>query len=175
MYNSACFYKYFSIDWEQLVRNLNGNKELAAHTIGAFLNAAALTTPTGKQNSYSAHNRPEGILVEIRQQPISYANAFAEPATRGERGLVAQSIAQLGQYVRDMDTGYGSPVERFWYAPNRRYSLEYRDKQDGHDIEVKLVDDAHALKSLPELIEQTVRAISGLEWQDVQKVKITGG
>jgi len=172
MYDSACFYKYFSIDWEQLVKNLNGNAPLAAHTVGAFLRGAALVTPSGKQNSYGAHNRPEGILVEIRPNPISYANAFADPARQGDRSLIEQSIAQLGQYTRDMDAGYGAPAQRFWYSPNMRYQLKYRDKQDNHDIEYDLVEKTCAVKSLDELTMLTVKAISGLDWQEVQKVKI---
>ncbi len=117
MFASACFYKYFSIHWETLVKNLAGfpgNKEhLAAHTVGAFLRGAAQVTPTGKQNSFAAHNRPDGILAEIKNIPTSYANAFARPAAQGERDIVSESIAQLGQYVYDMDTGYGKPPKRF--------------------------------------------------------------
>lgn len=37
LFASACFYKYFSIDFETLIKNLKGNKELAAHTVGAFI------------------------------------------------------------------------------------------------------------------------------------------
>jgi CRISPR system Cascade subunit CasC len=176
MYASACFYKYFSIDWEQLmVKNLNGNAPLAAHTVGAFLRGAALVTPSGKQNSYSAHNRPEGILVEIRSNPISYANAFATLARQGDRSLTEQSIAQLGQYAHDMDAGYGGPAQRFWFSPNMHYPLKYRDKQDDHDIDRDLVEKTCAVKSLDELTELAVKAISGLDWQEVQRVKVKEG
>lgn len=106
MFNSACFYKYFCLDWDQLVKNLSGpepdekknareHKEwkehikpqaekLAACTLGHFLRAAAMTSPAGKQNSFASHCEPCGILVEIKgtKTPISYANAFAEPIER---------------------------------------------------------------------------------------------
>ena len=136
------------------------------------MRGAALITPTGKQNSYGAHNRPEGILVEIRDNPISYANAFADPARQGDRSLVTQSVVQLGQYARDMDEGYGTPTQRFWYSPNLRYPLQYREKKDNREVDIDLVDPPHALKSLNELISLSVKAISGLDWQEVQKVKI---
>jgi CRISPR system Cascade subunit CasC len=104
MFASACFYKYFSIHWETLVENLKGygdnHKELAAHTVGAFIRGAALTNPTGKQNSFAAHNPPDAMLVEIKDTPTSYANAFAKPAGQGERDIISQSIAQLAQYIR---------------------------------------------------------------------------
>ncbi|MFH1740328.1 MAG: type I-E CRISPR-associated protein Cas7/Cse4/CasC, partial [bacterium] len=99
MFASACFYKYFSIHWETLVGNLGGQHELAAHTVGAFIRGAARVNPTGKQNSFAAHNLPDGMLVEIKNTPISYANAFASPVVQGERNIISQSVAQLGQYV----------------------------------------------------------------------------
>src|SRR5271157_1993429 len=49
MFGAACFYKYFSIDFETLKQNLKGNQELAAHTVGAFIRGAALSNRTGKQ------------------------------------------------------------------------------------------------------------------------------
>jgi CRISPR system Cascade subunit CasC len=163
MFASACFYKYFSIHWETLVGNLKGNKELAAHTVGAFIRGAALVNPTGKQNSFAAHNPPDGMLVEIKDSPVSYANAFAKPAAQGERDIIAQSVAQLGQYVRDLDAGYGQPQKRFWFSPNLRYPLTVvEDKK-----EIPLAEDN--FKSLPELIVAAIAAV-GHDWAAVQKV-----
>ena len=166
MFASACFYKYFSIHWETLVANLKDNKELAAHTVGAFLRGSALANPTGKQNSSAAHNRPDGILVELKHIPISYANAFASPVpSTGPRDMVSQSIAQLGQYVHDMDTGYGKPDKRFWFSPNLRYPLTIiNDKK-----EITLAD--HSLKCLDELVVEVVRAV-GFDWAKVQAVTV---
>ena len=170
VFASACFYKYFSVHWETLVRNLNGfqgNKEhLAAHTIGAFLRGAALANPSGKQNSFAAHNLPDGILVELRPTPVSYANAFADPVPcKGPRGIVSQSVAQLGQYVHDLDTGYGRPATRLWFSPNLRYPLMVTDGKQ----EVALADDN--LKSLDELVVAVVRGL-GFDWSAVQAVTI---
>ncbi len=170
MFASACFYKYFSIHWEQLLENLagfQGNKEfLAAHTVGAFLRGAALTNPTGKQNSFAAHNPPDGILVEIKETPISYANAFANPVPcKGPRDMVCQSIAQLGQYVHNIDVGYGKPDKRFWFSPNQRHPLTVvNDKQ-----EEALA--GQNLKSLDKLVVEVVRAI-GFDWAEVQTVTV---
>lgn len=165
MFASACFYKYFSIHWETLVENLNGNKELAAHTVGAFIRGAALVNPTGKQNSFAAHNPPDGMLVEIKNTPVSYANAFAKPAAQGERDIISQSIAQLGQYVHDLDTGYGKPEKRFWFSPNLRYHLTgVEDKQ-----EIPVAE--HNIKSLDELIPAVIAAI-GFDWVEVEKVTV---
>lgn len=170
MFSSACFYKYFSINWETLVNNLkgfNGNKEhLAAHTIGAFIKGAALTTPSGKQNSFAAHNPPDGMLVEIKDSPISYANAFAKPVAHGQRDIISQSIAQLGQYIHDLDTGYRKPRERFWFSPNLRYPLNVIENKK----EIILAE--NNLKSLEELVASVVGA-TGHDWEVVQGVFIS--
>lgn len=164
MFTSACFYKYFSIQWETLVENLKGNKELAAHTVGAFIRGLALTNPTGKQNSFAAHNPPDGMLVEIKNSsPISYANAFAKPVAQGERDIISQSIAQLGQYIHDVDTGYGKPQHRFWFSPNLRYPLGVIENKQ----ETALTE--HNIKSLDELIPAVIAAV-GHDWKEVQKV-----
>lgn len=163
MFASACFYKYFSINWGALVENLKGNKELAAHTVGAFIRGAALVNPSGKQNSFAAHNPPDGMLIEIKDAPISYANAFAKPVTQDERDIISQSIAQLGQYVHDLDTGYGKPRERFWFSPNLRYPLVIVEGKQ----EVLLAE--NNIKSLNKLILDVIKAI-GFDWDAVQKV-----
>lgn len=163
LYASACLYKYFSIDWASLVRNLKGSEELAAHTVGAFIRGAALTNPTGKQNSFAAHNLPDGILVELKDTSISYANAFASPASEGERDIISQSVSQMGQYAFDLDTGYGKPRERFWFSPNLRHRLTV--VHDGSEADLS----ENNLKSLDELVQAVIAAI-GLDWEAVQHV-----
>ena len=179
MFASACFYKYFSIHWETLVANLKGfegNKEhLAAHTVGAFIRGAAMSNPSGKQNSFAAQNPPDGLLIEIRDTPVSYANAFAKPAAQGERDMISQSMAQLGQYVHDLDTGYGKPKERFWFSPNLRYPLAAQviDEENGKKKlrNLPLTKEEKSFRSLDEVIAALVRAI-GHDWNDVQKVVV---
>lgn len=165
MFASACFYKYFSINWETLVANLKGHKELAAHTVGAFLRGVALVNPSGKQNSFAAHNPPDGMLVEIKSAPTSYANAFARPVAYGERDIISQSIAQLGQYVHDLDIGYGKPQQRFWFSPNLRYSLTAQD--EGKEVAIARDN----FKSLDELVPAVVKAM-GYDWEAVRKIAV---
>ncbi len=173
VYASACFYKYFSINWETLLQNLqgfNGSREhLAAHTVGAFIRAAVLVNPTGKQNSFAAHNPPDGIMIEIGKTPISYANAFAEPVSGDVRNLVSQSMAQLGQYVHDLDRGYGPPAKRLWFSPNLRYRLNAIESGEGAQQQIDLTDSN--FRSLDELIENTIAAI-GYDWQTVRRVNV---
>lgn len=175
MFASACFYKYYSIYWEQLLNNLEGfagkGEHLAAHTVGAFIRGAARCNPTGKQNSSAAHNMPDGLLVEIRRpgrSPVSYANAFAQPVPlNGPRDLISQSVAQLGQYVRDIEVGYGGPSARFWFSPNLRHPLTYREG----DKEIGCVSDAGQCRSLSDLVSGVVREV-GYDWGQVRQATV---
>lgn len=108
-FNSACFYRYARIDWEQLLGNLGGDAPLARKTVEGFLRAAVLAIPTGKQNSFAAQNMPDFILGVARQdgQSWSLANAFETPVRPGrEGGLMAASIERLDAY-------WGSLVQKF--------------------------------------------------------------
>lgn len=140
MFTSACFYKYFCTDWDQLVENLDNDTDLASLTLRQFTHAAAMTTPSGKQKSFAAFNPPDGILVEVktdRCMPVNYANAFADPVPPGApRGLVGESIARLGQHMHDIVEGYGIPARRLWFSPAGRYPLTYvADKEDRPALE----------------------------------------
>ncbi|HEX6937943.1 MAG TPA: type I-E CRISPR-associated protein Cas7/Cse4/CasC [Longimicrobiales bacterium] len=123
-FNSACYYKYFSLDVDALVSNLTGEavygrepeeeeiqdaRRVAADAVAAFLRAAALVTPSGKQNTFAAHQPPSLILAEVRatKTPISYANAFVKPVKPANgRGLVEESIARFAQHVSRLTAAF---------------------------------------------------------------------
>lgn len=129
-FNSACYYKYFSLDFDDLVNNLagpnpddkalKGAREVALTTTKAFINAAIKTTPSGKQNTFAAHQLPDAILIEVRKKniPVSYANAFVKPAVpNGKKDLVEDSIEKLVGYVEVINSKYdleSSP--RLWFT-----------------------------------------------------------
>lgn len=139
MFNSACFYKHFVIDFDQLKSNLANDADLAGKTVRCFLNAAVKANPSGKQHAYAAFNPPDGVLVEIKTEaatPISYANAFADPVPeRAQRGIVGESIARLGQYAHDLAHGYGIPANRFWFSPGLRHNLTWIDSGETDSAE----------------------------------------
>ncbi len=143
MYNSACFYKHFVIDFEQLKSNLANDATLAGKTVRCFLDAAAKTNPSGKQHAFAAFNPPDGILVEVKTNPatpVSYANAFADPVPeKAQRGLVGESIARLGQYAHDLTEGYGISADRYWFSPSLRHRLTWVDKSRKEHEQVRRV------------------------------------
>jgi CRISPR system Cascade subunit CasC len=144
MFNSACFYKHFVIDFEQLKKNLANDANLAGKTVRSFLEAAARANPSGKQHAFAAFNPPDGVLVEVKTKsatPVSYTNAFADPVPeKSERGLIGESIARLGQYAHDLVVGYGIEADRFWFSPNLRHRLTWIDaSRKAHEQEQSVV------------------------------------
>jgi CRISPR system Cascade subunit CasC len=109
-FNSACFYRYANIDFNQLERvNLAKNHDGAVNTIEAFIRSSIAAVPTGKQNSMAAQNPPSLILAVARNSGLwSLANAFVKPVRPDGKGdLVENSIAQLGAYWGQLAAMYG--------------------------------------------------------------------
>jgi len=109
-YNSACFYRYSLVDWNQLVSNLGHDRDLATRTLEAFIRASALALPTGKQNTFAAHSPPDFILATVRSRgaPLSLVNAFARPArpTQAE-DLIQVSVNLMADYWAKIQRIYG--------------------------------------------------------------------
>lgn len=104
-FNSACFYRYACIDFDQLVMNLGGDLDLTHRTVEGFLRAAIDAIPTGKQNSFAAQNPTSLALALVRQDGKNWnlANAFEEPVRAGrETGIIVPSIKALDDYWRDL-------------------------------------------------------------------------
>ena len=136
-FGSATFYKYFSLDWRSLLKNLADDVELGKNVVRAFILAAAQTVPSGKRNSFGNTNLPDGILIEVKRQtvPTNYANAFLVPAQSstdhaGDHDVMADSIRKLGHYVASIVKGYDIASTRFWFAPHYLMPFECATRVD---------------------------------------------
>jgi CRISPR system Cascade subunit CasC len=112
-FDSACFYRYARIDWDQLLENLNGDASLARRSVEGFLRAAVAAVPSGKQNSFAANNPPNFLLAVVRRDGMgwSLANAFERPVhSRSDGGLVAPSVAALDAYWDRLCQVYGTDM-----------------------------------------------------------------
>jgi CRISPR system Cascade subunit CasC len=114
-YNSSTYYKYLNVHWEELLKNLGGDRKTACRSILALLEAAATAHPSGKQNSFAAFNLPDLVLVEVSPTnlPVSYANAFLKPA-RGSSNLslVEDSVQKLAGYIAEVDKIFDPQIQR---------------------------------------------------------------
>ena len=106
-FGSGVFYSYACVDIGLLVQNLDGDRELAARTAGAFVEAMATATPSGKRNSFAHHTRAGYIRAEVGDvQPRSLAGAFFKSIEGVD--LMAASVAALEEMAEKMDTAYGA-------------------------------------------------------------------
>lgn len=114
-FNSATFYRYAVLDLNKLLTNLQNDRELALSAVQAFTLALARAVPTGKQNSFAAHNPPEFVGVCLRHAaPMNLANAFEKPvAPRRDESLSAQSVQALVAYEARLAAVYGSAEDQW--------------------------------------------------------------
>jgi len=115
-FNSACFYRYAVVDWEKLVENLQNDRELATKGLRAFLEGFVVAEPTGKQNTFAAHNPPEFVAVSVRRNaaPRNLANAF-ELAVRVKKdeSLTRKSAEELAKKAQTLQVAFGGEEKTF--------------------------------------------------------------
>lgn len=109
-FNSSCQYRYAVVNLDKMLDNLGGDSLLAQRGLQAFLRASVLAIPTGRQNTFAAHNLPSFVGIALHNsQPISLANAFEKPVWAGEHksGLAAASVARLQSHASQLSQAYG--------------------------------------------------------------------
>lgn len=115
-FGSSCFYRYIALDVNKLLENLGGDKKLTLKSINAFLKAIVKAKPSGKQNSFAAHNDPEYVAVSVRTEadPRNLANAFEKPIRPGrEQSLTEASVKQLEAKWVKLARAYGQNGQTF--------------------------------------------------------------
>jgi CRISPR system Cascade subunit CasC len=115
-FNSACFYRYAVVDWEKLVANLQGDSELATKGLWAFLEGFVVAEPTGKQNTFAAHNPPEFVAISVRRNtaPRNLANAFETPIrVKKDESLTRRSAEELAKKAKVLQSAFGGN-EKTW-------------------------------------------------------------
>lgn len=114
-FNSATLYRYAVLDLRKLLANLQGDFELALSAVEAFTRALVLAIPSGKQNSFAAHNPPEFAGLCLRHTtPLSLANAFENPVTpRADQALTEQSVERMAAYESKLAAVYGATEDQW--------------------------------------------------------------
>ena len=114
-FGSACYYRYSVVDLDQLRHNLGGDSAAAADTVTAYARAVVESAPTGKQNTFAAHNPPSLVLVAWRSAgaPRSLTNAFERPVPVGREGFVDASVERLRETWVRLEAAYGA-ADQAW-------------------------------------------------------------
>jgi len=116
-FNSATFYRYAVVDATKLLKNLQGDQDLTLAALEAFTQAKVRAVPTGKQNTFAAHNMPAFVGVCLRHAaPLNLANAFEKPVAPGrDQALSSQSVAELAKHEALLAGVYADPRDRWAY------------------------------------------------------------
>lgn len=144
-FNSACYYRYAALDLEKLRENLQGDTELMLKGLEAFLRAIVKAKPSGKQNSFAAHNDPEYVAVTVRREadPRNLANAFEKPVRPSrDQSLTEASVERLEAKWQKLAEAYGQNGEVFVLNLT--------------DLKSKL---GKQVKNLDELLEETLKTV----------------
>lgn len=120
-FNSACFYRYVRLDWEQLVENLKTGPiptteeiDLARRTVEGFLRALVEVVPDGKINAHGQNNPPAFLLAVVRKGGMAWslATAFERPVYADHEGFITPSVKALDRYWGRLRSGYGDETLR---------------------------------------------------------------
>lgn len=106
-FSAGTFYRYCSLNLQQLRKNIGGDKEKALEIAGHLVYLLAATVPGGKQHSFAAFNYAEYILCSFSDQPVSLADAFEKPVVMDRQGGFMQpSIKALQNHSKLLHEGY---------------------------------------------------------------------
>lgn len=106
-FSSGVFYRYASLNLQQLQKNLGDSSRKQALEIASHvLHMLATEVPSAKQQSFAAHNLADLALVSFSDQPLSLANAFEAPVKEKGDGFRRPSIAQLHEHWQRLTVGY---------------------------------------------------------------------
>jgi CRISPR system Cascade subunit CasC len=120
---SGLYYGYTVVDVELLVRNLSGDREIAAHVVEHLLYLVAQVSPGAKKGSTAPYSWAELILVEAgNRQPRTLANAFRNVVPLKTNRLLGETVERLTTYLSQIDTAYGGGEERRQLAPEASVS-----------------------------------------------------
>ena len=162
-FNSSCYYKYFSLDVDGFLSNMTRTdsedpekaKQFLLKTIKAFLKAAIYTTPTGKQNTFAAHQLPDGILVEVRPKkvPVSYANAFLNPCVPSKgKDLMEVSLERFSDHVNLITKKFSlESIARLWFTTKEK---------DGNPVVT--IENATTCNTIDDLLKQLVSTVESI-------------
>lgn len=137
-FSSGVFYRYASLNIDQLQKNLGGaSRERALEIAKHVFHMLCMVVPSAKQQSFAAHNPADFALVSFADQPISMANAFEKPVEKEKAGgFIKPSIERLAQY---------------WARSNEFYSLGEKAAYCSMEVSIPTNNGLSNMKSLPKV------------------------
>lgn len=106
-FSSGVFYRYASLNLQQLQKNLgDASRERALEVAAHVLHMLVTEVPSAKQQSFAAHNLADLALVCFSDQPLSLVNAFEDPVKETGNGFRRPSINELHDHWQKLAVGF---------------------------------------------------------------------
>lgn len=106
-FSAGVFYRYASLNVQQLRENLGGaSRDKALEIAKHVLHMLATVVPSAKNQSTAPFNLADFAMVSFSDLPVSLANAF-EHAVSENGGFLTPSIDSLKSYWKSIHSGYG--------------------------------------------------------------------
>ena len=98
-YTSGVFYRWFSLDRDQLRATWEDIDRDDAHDrLTALVQAMILTLPSGRQASTAPHTLPVAVVAEESTQPLTMVAAFERAVPPSSEGFIGASIDAFMKY-----------------------------------------------------------------------------
>ncbi len=104
-FSAGVFYRFASVNLDDLLKNLEGERKLARTVISSFADQFLMSLPQAKKNSTAPHTIPDLAYLAVREhRPVSLAAAFETPvAADHSGGFSAPSRTALNTYAKNVD------------------------------------------------------------------------
>jgi CRISPR system Cascade subunit CasC len=153
-FTSACYYKYYVIDSDGFIANMTHGKadpkekenakKIFIDLIAGFIRAAIYANPSGKQNTFAAHQLPDAVLIEIKEEkiPVSYANAFLEPVlSKPNEDLMVASIKRLKKQIEDTTKIFNINSKHKIWLNTKNIDIEGTEKANNVNTLISNIED----------------------------------
>lgn len=116
-FGAGVFYRYTSVNIEDLVRNLDGDRKTAREALTVFADEFVSALPQAKRTSTAPHTLPDLLYAAVRKRrPLSLAAAFETPVRADAAGGYSEpSRLALNAYTRDINRLTG-PRNRLFHG-----------------------------------------------------------
>lgn len=108
-FNSSTLYRYANVAVHEFLQQI-GDEDLTVEALKLFIEAFAMSLPTGQITSYANQTLPSAILVTLREdRPVNLVTAFEEPI-KSREGYLEKSVQRLARELERSQMFVGEPA-----------------------------------------------------------------
>ncbi len=114
-YTTGVYYRYASLNWHELLRNVDGDAATAREVLEAFVRSFITTVLPAKGNNTAAFTLPHLVYTVVRtDRPVNLVGAYETPVqAAAEGGFLPGSLAALSKHAAASDRFLGTKGRAF--------------------------------------------------------------